>query len=76
MLGISAGSELIYKDDENIKVKTFDEDNKVIYNGSVCALSKVVAIIKQNDQAYQGGRFFKYNNEILTDIRDRLEKGV
>lgn len=74
MLEIPSGSELTYKDDENIKVKTYDNDNKIIYNNSIYSLSKVVSVIKQNDQAYQGGRFFKYNNEILTDMRDRLEK--
>ena len=74
MIGIPKGSELIFRDDPSIIVITEDEKNKVKYKGNIYTISKVVSVIKENTLPYQGGLYFKYEGELLTDRRARFEK--
>lgn len=74
MIGIPKGSELIFRDDPSIIVITEDEKNKVKYKGNIYTISKVVSVIKGNTLPYQGGLYFKYDGELLTDRRARFEK--
>ena len=75
LIDIPVGSELTYIDNQNIKVITVDDKNKVRYDGKIYSLSKLVLELKKNDGIFwksaQGGNFFSYNGEILTDIRKR-----
>lgn len=74
MIGIPKGAELIFRDDPSIIVITEDEKNKVKYKGNIYTISKVVSVIKENALPYQGGLYFKYEGELLTDRRARFEK--
>ena len=71
MLGIPIGSELVYIKDNNIKVKTFDENSRVEYQNNIYKLSTLVKKIMGYGE-WQGSMFFTYNGEKLTDMRERL----
>lgn len=73
MLHIPVGSMLYWYKDDNIIVKTVDNKNQVSYNGNVYSISKVVLVIKSTDKHYRGGLYFKYNGELLTELRKKLE---
>lgn len=73
MLHIPVGSMLYWYKDDNIIVKTVDNKNQVSYNGNVYSISKVVSVIKSTDKHYRGGLYFKYNGELLTELRKKLE---
>lgn len=72
MLHIPIGSTLYWYKDDNITVTTVDDKNKVSYKGDVYSISKVVAVIKGMNIPYQGGLYFRYNGELLTDLRKKL----
>lgn len=72
MLHIPIGSTLYWYKDDNITVTTVDDKNKVSYKGDVYSISKVVAVIKDTNIPYQGGLYFRYNGELLTDLRKKL----
>lgn len=72
MLHIPIGSTLYWYKDDNITVTTVDDKNKVSYKGDVYSISKVVAVIKGTNRPYQGGLYFRYNGELLTDLRKKL----
>ena len=80
MLGIPVGSTLTFKEDESVTVKTADTKNKVMFDGKIYPISKATKEIKEKlgtankSGAYQGGIYFKYNGELLTDMRDRIEQ--
>lgn len=63
---IPIGSELIYKDDESIKVIVVD-DKRVKWGDEITSLSAVVCKLRKWKSA-QGGSFFKYNGRLITDI--------
>lgn len=47
--------------------------NKVIYNGKELSLSLLAKRLDGNKwKAYQGPKYFTYNDEVLADIRHRL----
>ena len=78
-LGIPIGSVLVFKEDESITVTTIDAKSTVeMTDGTRCKLSAAVRNIKNAlgtgnaSGAYQGGIFFSYKGEILTDMRARL----
>ena len=75
MIEIPVGSELVFKENPTITVKTYDNKNKIIYNKEIYSISKVVSIIKgDNLDYYQGGYHFTFNGELLTDRRARFEE--
>jgi len=66
-LGIKVGTELVYKNDEAIKVKTVDEKNRVEYRGEEFTISNVSRQLTGNST--NGYKYFKYNGKVLDDIR-------
>jgi hypothetical protein len=71
LLGIPKGAELEYIYDKNIKATVLDGHSNVEYNGQRYSLSGLVKYLK-NGGTWQGGKFFKYKGEILTDLRLKL----
>ena len=78
-LGIPVGSKLVFTGDESISVTTVDNYNRVEYSGVIKSLSGMTRYLfeqlgKANKSgAYQGGAYFKYNNQRLIDIRKERE---
>lgn len=70
MLGIPVGSELVYKKDDHIRCVTVDDMSNVSYNGVTYTISGLAK--KMIGFSVQGGQYFSYNGELLTDIRKRL----
>lgn len=70
---IPVGAELVYVDDPNVKVKVLD-DRHIEYQGETTSLSALAQRLKGFNHPVQGTLWFKYNGEILNDLRDRLRK--
>lgn len=68
--GIPVGAELIFVDDENVKVIVHD-DRKVLYKDDLTSLSAIAKSIKGYPCA--GPSFFKYNGELVCDIAERTQ---
>lgn len=71
--GIPFGSELVFVEDPNIKVKVVD-DRHIEYEGEITSLSALARSIKKTKYPLQGTVWFSYNGEILANLRDRLNK--
>lgn len=71
MIGIPIGSTLVFTKNPAITCITKNDDNKVEYNGVTYAISKLAAELLHISAA-QGGSYFKYNGELLVDIRKRM----
>lgn len=71
LLGIPVGSTLVFTKNTGITCTTTNEKNKVRYEGKTYAISRLAAKLL-NNKAAQGGLYFTYNGETLTDIRRRL----
>ncbi len=71
MIGIPVGSTLVFVKDTKITCITLDDVNKVEYDGEPYVISALAAKLL-NVSAAQGGFYFMYNGEVLTDIRKRL----
>ena len=67
------GCELTFKEDPNIVVKVVD-DRHVEYNGEITSLSALARKIKQFNHDVQGTLWFCYKGEVLTALRDRIDK--
>lgn len=70
-LGIPIGATLVYIKDRRITCIVADNKNKVTYNGNTFAISALACKLL-NVSAAQGGKYFMYNGETLTDMRERL----
>ncbi len=70
---IPIGAELTYVEDDHIKVTVID-DRHIQYKGETTSLSALARRLKGFNHAVQGTLWFKYNGEILSELRDRLEK--
>lgn len=71
MIHIPVGSSLVFIKDDSVICKTVDTYNQVEYRGQVYSISALACKLL-NVSSAQGGRYFKYNGEILTDIRRKL----
>lgn len=71
--GIPFGSELVFVDDAKIKVKVVD-DRHIEYDGEITSLSALAQRLKKYNHPIQGTLWFKYNGEVLSELRDRLGK--
>ena len=71
--GIPTGAELIFADDPSVKVKVVD-DRHIQYGSETTSLSALARRLKGFDHPVQGTLWFKYQGEILNDIRSRLGK--
>ena len=80
MLGIPVGTELTYYSNSDITVTVIDRGSTVRIDGLELSLSAAALYINEmlgtanQSKAYQGGMWFKYNGETLTEIRKRLGK--
>lgn len=63
--GIPVGAELVFKEDDSIRV-TVADDRKVLYNNELTSLSAIASELKGYSAA--GPSFFTYNGKNLTDI--------
>lgn len=70
---IPVGSELEFVADPNIKVTVVD-DRHIKYGDETTSLSGLAKQLKGYNHPVQGTLWFKYNGEILDDLRRRLEK--
>lgn len=70
-LGIPKGSTLVFTKNNSITCTTVDDANKVEYNGTVYPISRLAAQLL-NVTSAQGGLYFMYNGEPLTELRKRL----
>ncbi len=73
MVNIPIGARITYYKDESIFCTVVD-DKKVEFKGEVMSLTMVARIIMNLDHSatIAGPRFFKYQGEMLNDIRERL----
>ena len=71
--GIPFGSILTFVDDPSITVSVVD-DRHIHYNGETTSLSALARRLKDFDHPIQGTLWFKYNGEVLNDLRNRLGK--
>lgn len=69
---IPYGSELEYVEDSSVRPVVID-DRHIEYDGETTSLSALAQKLKGFDHPVQGTLWFKYNGEILTDLRERLE---
>ena len=78
MLGIPVGETLTFYSDSNITVIVVDKGSTVRYDDLELSLSAAARYINEKlgtvnqSGAYQGGMWFKYKGETLTDMRKRL----
>lgn len=73
MCNIPIGAKITYYKDDTIFCTVVD-DKKVEYNGEVMSLTAAARLVMGLDSTAHiaGPRFFKYNGEMLNDIRERL----
>ncbi|MDR0588141.1 MAG: GIY-YIG nuclease family protein [Burkholderiales bacterium] len=80
MLGIPVGSTLTFVNDDSVSVTVVDNNNTVRIDDLELSLSHAARYLHQKQGtanqsgAYQGGLWFKFNGDILTDIRRKLGK--
>ena len=78
MLGIAVGAELTFCSDSTITVTAVDRGSTVRIDDLELSLSAAALYINEKlgtanpSKAYQGGLWFKYNGETLTEMRKRL----
>lgn len=72
MIGIPVGSTLVFSRNHQITCTTKDDNNKVEYNGRIYTVSALAQELLHSS-SLQGGLYFMYNGELLTDIRQRLD---
>ena len=71
--GIPVGAELVFIDDDSVKVTVVDtEKNKVEYNGETTSLSPLAEKLR-NVSAIQGASVFTYNGKKITDIAEETQ---
>ena len=71
MLNIPSGAVLEFSKDRSLTCKVIDAVNKVNYRGTEYTLSALAMKLLKISSA-QGGAYFMYNGELLTDRRKRM----
>lgn len=71
--GIQPGEKIVYKSDPTV-VCTVADDRNVNYNGKTLSLSALAKQLNGFDYPVRGTMFFTYRGEILSELRDRLER--
>lgn len=69
---IPIGSELIFLDDESVKVTVVD-DRHILYNGETTSLSALAQKLKGTTYPVQGTMWFTYHGVKLADLRERMD---
>lgn len=77
MVNIPIGATVVFIP-TGMEVRVADEDH-VEYEGRIYKLSPFVGTFMPDDKrnssgAYQGAKYFSYNGEILSDLRNKIEK--
>lgn len=72
--GISAGSELIFTRDKNIKAKV-TKDGNIEINGVIKSLSRAAQDILGYNYGVAGPLYWRYEDETLDERRKRIESG-
>lgn len=77
-VGIPVGSILSFVRDDNVTVSVVDNRN-VEYEGQICSLSQSALVILTRDYSWrgsacQGPRYWVYENETLSERRNRMEE--
>lgn len=71
--GIPVGAELVFIDDDSVRVTVVDaEKNKVKYNSETTSLSPLAEKLR-NVSAIQGASVFTYNGKKITDIAEETQ---
>ena len=70
--GIPVGSELVYIEDDTIRVTVVD-DRRINFEGEITSVSALAQKLKGFDHPVQGTLWFTYMGEKLTDLRDRID---
>ena len=73
--GIPIGADLTFVDDPTIIVKVVD-DRHIQYGKETTSLSALARRIKGFDHPVQGTLWFKYQGEILSELRERKERNL
>ena len=71
-IGIKPGDRLVYVPDDKIQPIVVD-DRHIEYDGETTSLSALAKKLKGFNYPVQGTLWFKYNGEILNDMRTRIE---
>lgn len=71
--GIQDGEKIVYINDESV-VCTVAGDREIEYKGIKTSLSSLAKKLLCKNSAVQGTLYFKYNNEVLSALRKRLEE--
>lgn len=69
---IPVGSILHYVDDKAITC-TVVSDKKVLYNGAEYSLSALAKLLHGKWRAYQGPKWFVYEDKLLDEIRNQMD---
>ena len=70
LINIPVGAKLVFAKDNSIICKTFDDENKVEYDGNIYTISGLAS--KLLGFSAQGGLYFMYKGKLLTDIRKKM----
>ena len=73
MCNIKPGDTITYIEDESIKPIVID-DRHIEWNGETTSLSALAQKLKGFEHPVQGTLWFKYNGEVLNDLRLHLEE--
>ena len=73
MIGLKPGDPLAYYDDIS-KIAVVFDDRNIVYNKQKMSLAKATKTIRGNDTSISGPKTWRYYEEILDDIRTRMEK--
>lgn len=73
LCGIRVGDEITFVDDDSVTAKVVD-DKHVEYLGEQMSLTALAKKLYKTDTALAGPIYFKYKGEILSDLRERMEK--
>lgn len=73
LCGIHAGDEVTFIDNESIVAKVVD-DKHVEYDGEQMSLTALAKKLYKTDKPLAGPTYFKYKDEVLSDLRKRMER--
>lgn len=71
--GIQVGEEVAFVNDSSIKCKVAD-DRMIEYNGQKMYMSRLARKLLGRKSPVQGTMYFSYKGEVLSELRERLEK--
>ena len=76
MVHIPAGAELTYTRDENVKCRVAPDLKHVEFKGETMSLSRAAQIALGSKWLEQGPAYWRFDGEILDELRNRLEEGL